>query len=191
MFGALSEQPPGPVKLRNALGWWWHTPEDLIDKIDIDFLVRDTRVFMHVIWRLLADARLPLDYTAHARALGAELDGLAGRLGGRFDMAPLTEAAATLLRRAEALAGCTDDAAVNAALMRVSRALVPIDYSHGDRFSHDPALPNPPWPTLEPLRALAATAPGSDAEKFAAVAATRARNRVLFALHEANAALAG
>jgi hypothetical protein len=191
MFGALSEQPPGPVKLRNALGWWWHTPEDLIDKIDIDFLVRDTRVFMHVIWRLLADARLPLDYTAHARALGAELAGLAGRLGGRFDMAPLTKAAATLLRRAEALTGRTDDAAVNAALMRVSRALVPIDYSHGDRFSHDPALPNPPWPTLEPLRALAATAPGSDAEKFAAVAATRARNRVLFALHEANAALAG
>ena len=34
MFGALSEQPPAPVKMRNALGWWWHTPHDLLDKID-------------------------------------------------------------------------------------------------------------------------------------------------------------
>jgi hypothetical protein len=190
MFGVLSEQPPGPVKLRNALGWWWHTPEDLLDKVDIDFLVRDTRVFMHAIWRLLADARLPLDYTAHAAALSAELEDLAGKLGDRFDMTPLLEAAATLGRAAEALAGRPDDAAANAALMRVSRALVPIDYSHGDRFSHDPALPNPPWPSLQPVRALAATAPGSDAGKFAMVAAMRARNRVLFALREANAALA-
>ena len=194
MFGALSEQPPGPVKLRNALGWWWHTPEDLIDKVDPDFLVRDTKVFMHVVWRLLADRVLPLDYAAHARALGEELAAIGATLAGRFPMAPLTEAAEALRANAEALAGraATADAArVNAALMRASRALVPIDYSHGDRFTHDPALPTPAWPTLQPLRDLAATAPGSDAEKFATVAAMRARNRVLHALREANAALAG
>ena len=42
---------------------------------------------------------------------------------------------------------------------------------------------------LQPIRELAATPTGSDEEKFAAVDANRARNRVAFALREALAAL--
>ncbi len=73
--------------------------------------------------------------------------------------------------------------------MRASRALVPVDYAQGDRFSHPRALPLPDWAVLEPLRALAQTEAGSDAEKLAAVAARRARNRMGFALREAQEAL--
>jgi hypothetical protein len=51
------------------------------------------------------------------------------------------------------------------------------------------ALPMPAWATLQPIRDLAATEPGSEAEKFAMVDALRARNRVAFALREAGAAL--
>ncbi len=196
MFGGLSEQPPnsvtaGPVKMRNALGWWWHTPEDLIDKIDIDFLVRDTRVFVHVVARLLNDLVLPLDYAAHARALLAELEQIADDLGGRFSCADLIAAAEQLRVNAEALAvrGHADLERANHALMAASRALMPIDYSRGDRFDHDPALPLPPWPVLQKLRDLALTAPGSDAAHFTAVSAARSRNRIAHALRYANAAL--
>ena len=69
--------------------------------------------------------------------------------------------------------------------MRVSRALVPIDYTSGDRFAHDPALALPAWPTLRPLRELATAKPGSDAARFLTVGAIRARNRVEHALREA------
>ena len=31
---------------------WWHTPHDLIDKIDEENLVRDTRIVLGVLWRL-------------------------------------------------------------------------------------------------------------------------------------------
>jgi hypothetical protein len=196
MFGALSEQAPGPVKMRNALGWWWHTPEDLIDKVDIDFLVRDTKVFVHTVGRLLADAVLPIDYAAQARALGAELAAIDASLGERFDIDALVVAAGHLGAQAEAMAdrSAGADAATaarfNAAIMAAGRALVPTDYSLGDRFTHDPALPLPPWPVLQPIRDLAATPPGSDAAQFATVAAMRARNRMGYALREANAALA-
>ncbi len=197
MFGGLSEQPPnsvtaGPAKMRNALGWWWHTPEDLIDKIDIDFLVRDTKVFVHVLARLLNDAVLPLDYAAHARALLAELNQIAADLGDRFDCSGLIAAAGQLHANAEALAaqGQADPKRTNLALMAVSRALVPVDYSRGDRFDHDPALPLPAWPVLQKLRDLAATAPGSDAAHFTAVNAARSRNRMSHALRQANGALA-
>ncbi len=191
MLGSISEQPHKHAQARNSLGWWWHTPEDLIDKVDEANLVRDTRVLLGVVWRLLSDRILPLDHGATAGALLAELE----PLGARFDVAPLV-ADATALRDAAAAvaarAATAEDAAVtavNAALMRASRALVPVDYSLGDRFTHAPALPLPAWAVLQPIRDLAATAPDTDEERYAAVDAARARNRLAFALREALAAM--
>ena len=106
MFGALSEQPPAPVKMRNALGWWWHTPHDLLDKIDEKNLVRDTRVYVHTLWRLLTDPVLPLDFAAHARVLLEELGALRSSLGDRFRHDLIT--AAETLRDKAAGGGHTD-----------------------------------------------------------------------------------
>ena len=101
MYMCMGEQPAagqasamaaimgGGGKLSAGLGWWWHTPHDTLDKIDPDNLVRDTRVYVHTLWRLLTDDVLPLDYRETAADLGAELETLAGRLDGRFDVAPL------------------------------------------------------------------------------------------------------
>ena len=75
--------------------------------------------------------------------------------------------------------------AVNQALVAVTRALVPIDYTDGDRFTPGPALPQGTSPALEPLRVLAAAPAGSDDALFAAVAARRAANRVAVAIGEA------
>jgi len=182
MFGMLSTQPEGAGALRNPLGWWWHTPHDTLERIDPDWLLRDTRVVAHTLWRLLADDPAPLDPAAQAAALLAELEGLASRLGVRLDIGPLVAAARRL-----AAAGPLNDRR----LMRISRALVPLDHTTGDRFAHDPALPQPPWPVLRPLRDLAAAEAGSDAAHRLLVAARRARNRVGAALEEACAALAG
>jgi hypothetical protein len=185
MFGALSEQPPAPVKMRNALGWWWHTPHDLLDKIDEANLVRDTRVFVHTLWRLLTDPVLPLDFAAHAGVLLEELGRLRTSLGSRLSVDTLIVAAERLRDRASA-GGHSD-----AALMRASRALAPVYYTSGDRFAHDPALPLPAWPVLDPLRRLAKVAPGTDSAHFLAVSATRGRNRLAHALREAADVLVG
>jgi hypothetical protein len=186
LFGSLSHQPPSPVKMRNPLGWWWHTPHDLLDKIDPANLARDTRVFVRALWRLVTDPVLPLDYAAHARSLLREITALEDKLAGRLTLAPLMQAAQAVCDKAAAVHG--EPASVNRALMAASRALVPVDYTSGDRFSHDPALPQAPWPVLDPIRALAA-ASGPDAIGFATVAAVRARNRMLHALQQASLAL--
>jgi hypothetical protein len=194
MYGSVSHQPAGHVKMRNPLGWWWHTPHDLIDKVDRDFLVRDTRVVLHTVWRLLTDRVLPIDPAAELASLRHEVTAIAGRkatpmlaaLLGAIDKA--TEAA-TRLRAARP----TDEAAceaINTALLRMSRALVPLDYTEGDRFRHDPALPQTPWPVLQPLRDLASADVDSDQAKFYAVGATRACNRLHYALEDASRAAA-
>ena len=101
-MAALSEQPPSPVKMRNALGWWWHTPHDTLDKIDEANLVRDTKVYVHTLQRLLTDPVLPLDFAAHARALLAELASLRATLIERFDLGSLIAAAEGLRAAASA-----------------------------------------------------------------------------------------
>jgi len=182
--------------MRNALGWWWHTPHDLIDKIDEAFLARDTRIVFASLWRLATDPILPLDHAAHLAALHAELKEIAPKLKTTVAIDDLVATAARLAAQAQALGAERaghDDAAlerINAALMRVSRALVPLDYTEGDRFSHDPALPQPAWPPLQKLRELARAEPNSNAARFLAVAARRARNRLRYALDEAGAGLA-
>ncbi|MGH6859558.1 MAG: M28 family peptidase [Phyllobacterium sp.] len=195
IFGSLSHQPPGPVKMLTALGWWWHTPHDTIEHIDPQNLARDTKIVLQVLQHLLTARILPYDYTAYAEALVPQLAQLKRDLGDRLDIDGLDAAAKTLHANAARLLvrsrTATDAEAprINAALMRASRLLVPLNYTSGERFHHDCALPQPAWPSLDGLRALASQPAASAELPFYAVHARQTRNRFAYALREANAAL--
>jgi len=201
MYMGMSEQPAGSTinpagailggagRRSAGLGWWWHTPHDTIDKIDPAFLTRDTKVYVHTIWRLLTEGRVPLDYAETAGDLLGELVSFRPPLEGKFDIGSLVARAERLRDACAAMDG--DDARVNATLMAIGRALVPLDYTTGDRFDHDPALGLSAWPVLDPLRRLAEAEVGSDAARFAAVSAVRAGNRLGDALDRALAAALG
>ncbi|KMO36891.1 hypothetical protein VP06_08950 [Methylobacterium aquaticum] len=205
LFMAMGEQPAskGPSVMGPAIGgaatrngagfgWWWHTPDDTLDKIDPDLLVRDARIYVHAIGRLLTDPLLPLDVARQVTALEKALVGLESDLAGRLDLSALLSALrglAEVARRIQ-VAGSPETSCSNAALIDACRALVPLDYTRGDRFEPDPALKQDPYPVLDPIRALAATEPGTDASRFARVAARRALNRIAAALETARIALA-
>jgi hypothetical protein len=115
-------------------------------------------------------------------------------MNGAFDLSEVIDRAATLREKAAAVAALppTDDAAaarINQALMAVSRALVPMDYTTGDRFGHDPALPQDKYPVLDALRRLATAPVGSDEARFLTISSRRACNRLVHALDQANDAL--
>ncbi|HLE43575.1 MAG TPA: M28 family peptidase, partial [Methylomirabilota bacterium] len=204
-FMSLSGIPKQDTELSRAMErlfgtagfpWWWHTREDTVDKIDGDVLVLDTRVYAAAALRLLNAPILPLDYGRVARALAATVEELQAASRGRFDLGPAVEAARRLVERADGLGAALDRLAAgspaasaveaaNRALIRLSRILVPLGYTTGDRFRHDLALPVPPLAGLQPARELAALGPASDAFKFTAAALVRERNRVVHALDEA------
>jgi hypothetical protein len=171
--------------------WWWHTKDDTIDKIDADVLALDTRVYLAATLRALNAPLLPLDHRRAAAAVLAELDALQAAAGARFDLTPALERARSLVERLEAVAaalGRIPDASlepVNGDLLRLSRVLVPLAYTTGDRFAHDLALPIAPLAGLQRCRELAALDPESDAFKFARVGLVRERNRVVHALDSA------
>ncbi|MGO4566887.1 M28 family peptidase [Rhizobium sp. 2YAF20] len=195
MFGSLSHQPPSPVKMLTALGWWWHTPHDTIDHIDPENLTRDTRIVLRVLQRLLKSPVLPYDYAAYTVALGDQLMKLSEQLADRLDIGRLIAATRELeqllISVLDMQAASSVEAAdrVNAALMRASRWLVPLNYTSGERFHHDPALPNVPWPSLAGMWELAQLPAGSADVAFYTVHARQTRNRVAHALREANTAL--
>lgn len=205
IFGNMSEQPAsgaanasaavfgGGSRLGHGTGWWWHTPDDTLDKIDEVILVRDTRIYLQVVWRLLTDLTLPLDYAEHGRYLAEELKGLQAQVGRRFDLSNIIHRAETLAEKAERLNGHRSAAIeqgriqdINRCLVDLSRALVPIDYTAGERFEQDPALSQGPIPALRPLSGLTVHASESDDFKFLTVGMTRARNKVGWALQQAN-----
>ncbi|MGH7265071.1 MAG: M28 family peptidase, partial [Candidatus Rokuibacteriota bacterium] len=153
-FMSLSGIPRQDTELSRAmerlvgtagLPWWWHTREDTVDKIDPEVLLLDTKVYVAAALRLVSAPVLPLAPARLARALLATLEDLQAAAGGRFDLGPAVDAARRLASRAEAFQATLDRLAggrpapdrldlANRALMRLSRTLVPLAYTTGDRF---------------------------------------------------------
>ena len=172
-----------------------------MDKIDGDVLALDTKVYLTAALRCLNAPLLPLDPGRAAQSLLAELESLQAAAGARFDVAPALAAARALVERLERVAAALDrvdprvvpGAAlddINRGVMRLSRILVPLAYTSGDRFTHDLALPLQPLAGLQGARQLAALDPESDAFKFARAALVRERNRAVHALDSALAVAA-
>lgn len=175
ILGSVSRQADG------ALGWWWHTPEDTIDKIDPARLARDARIFLHVVDRLLTEPVLPLDYAASAADIRAALEPLP------FDLeAPISEARRLESACAQLGAAAGDGAArVNACLQQLGRLLIPVTYTAAGRHAHDPALDVPFLPKLQGARRLATLDPESDAARLLTVDLVRARSELTSALRRA------
>jgi hypothetical protein len=201
LFMSLSEQPP--VETTNTaarlvgagLGWWWHTPDDTIERVDPALLLRDARVYARVTYRLLTEPLLPLDVVAAADDLVAALEGWAGRAGDRFDLGPahraardVAEAARVFISSREAVSA-RETTGFNRAMHAAIRALVPLRYVAGDRFGYDSGAPQPPVPLLAPIDDLIRTEPGSMEAHLLETLLVRARNRLVHGLHEALRAL--
>ena len=137
---------------------------------------------------------LPLDYGRFSRAIVTTVEEL-GAVG-RWDAGPALDAARHLAERAARFTRALEDAAsgrgdaaraeaANRALVAVSRILIPLFYTTGDRFHHDLAVPVPPLAGLQRARDLSSLDPSSDGFRFASAALLRERNRVVHALEAA------
>ena len=206
LFMSPSEQPAdqsesarayaqlvGGATRSGGLGWWWHTPEDTLDKLDPAHLVRDAKIYVLTAQRALEDPVLPLDYRAAVAEAGTILTQYAKEAKRRFDLAPifglleeLGAAVESLERRirAKTLTPAATELA-NLCLMTLGRQLIPISYCRSGAFEHDTTLPVPPFPGLEPMRRLGRIPPTSDEARQIIVGLVRQRNKMCY--HLANA----
>jgi hypothetical protein len=133
----------------------WHTEADEMDVADPDLLLRDIKIYAAAVLRATNLAVHPLDLTATIKQISDLVEDHGRRLGDLVDIAPVlalaaqTDAAlASLISDSAAIETPADARAVNYALRRVARELVPLLYARESRFRQDPALEIPLLPDL-------------------------------------------
>jgi hypothetical protein len=202
VLAALFRQISGGHGKSGGLGSWWHTPEDTVDKIDPEFLRRDTVIYALLTYRLCASAVLPLDYRAVVEEFQGLVADLKAKAGSHFDLSPVAERLAALESAVRSLQGCIAERApgkrdeafartVNRCLMELGRALIPVNYARSGLFDQDLAVPTQPLPGLQPVAALTSLERGSDAWHFLSTRLVRERNRAVHGVLAATRAVEG
>jgi len=174
-------------------GWWWHTPEDTRDKVDLDVLVEETKLAVALAARTCFSPALPHDHRAAVTDLREQVADAAD--GTAFDPGPVE---AELDALADALAAATErfDAvsdpasplgrAVEDLQVRLGNELIPALYTTRRDYDQEPALPH------EPLPGLRAATDHDDADGrtrlFAATDRRRERNRLVHRVRRARRA---
>lgn len=168
VFGTLSEQDAEKTKggisfktggkRAGGLGWWWHTPDDTVDKVDETNLVRDTKIYLEVVHRLLTDPVLPFDYAPAVDEVITALNEIEAASGGHVGFGDVIADARALAERmpawnaflAEATASPELAPIADSGQIRLARHLVPIAFHENEPFDHDPMEPLVALPALRP-----------------------------------------
>ncbi len=171
--------------------WWWHTPDDTIDKVDPEVLKVDADLYSDGLAALLAEPVLPVDLLAEVDAFGAAIERRQAEAGERFDLGEARRRQVHLRGLVEgiqrALAG-GGGRQVDIALVDILRPLHRVLYSPSSPFHPDPGLDSSPLPGFTALGILAEEDPASDRYRFAEVSLIREHNRLLEALDRSAAA---
>lgn len=172
-FMLLSEMP---IELRKEKDYYpvggcgmniaWHTENDLLEIADKDILMRDLRVYVATLQRVINNALHPFNFQALATEFRETLDTYSSAAGDAVDFAPAYNALGELDAALAALYGKTGsllDASVNdpavrafnGAILEMARELIPINYTRNGLFRTEPAVKIPPLPDIEPAMKLA------------------------------------
>jgi hypothetical protein len=193
-----------PDEERERLGYYgvggcganieWHTEEDLIHIADREILMKDMRIYLAAAMGAANATIAPFDFCHTLRGFERTLDSYTEAAGTAADFTPAREAMrelqATLgefAKHTRALAAQpVASAAVrraNRAIRRLARLLVPVNYTRGPEFFHDPAESIPPLPDLQ----VALQVPSMPPEQrgFARTHLVRGQNRLVAALRDA------
>jgi hypothetical protein len=150
--GSFTEEELKKTALAN-LGWWHHSIENTIDKLDFEFMADHLRLYAAYLWDLCTAVVLPFEYVSVADALIERLDelkagadgiGLAGAVDGARAFkaaAERLEAAAQTWRQRYAAGATGEETAadrLNSCMKRLSRVLVPLASTSKGSYGHDP-----------------------------------------------------
>ena len=177
---------------RKAVGgcggaYWWHSPEDTLDKADANILADDVAVYVAITARMCEPALIPYDFGPSANDFITTLTELQEVAGAHLDLSgAIAQAEAFSAATAKLLASDPSDVvARNKGMMRLSQIVNPALFTIDGPYEFDPALQLPVLPGLAPMKQLATLEPASDAYQFLLTKLRRQRNRINDALLQA------
>lgn len=170
----------------------WHVSTDTLDKAGEEELLRDVRVYVTSLARVLNADVLPFDHARNAAKLREAVEGYDEVAGERFDFSPTLEALEALEADLEtfqeaARAGDVDATTANETITGLSRILTRLYLVERGQFQQDPATGREPFPRYSVARKYQVEE--GEAARFVGVQLKREQNAVVRELERARALL--
>ena len=173
------------------LGWWHHTDENTMERLDKDLLALHLQVYAGYVWGLLTRPILPTRFTPTLQQMIAGLQPLLPQAGD-IDLTSVERLAGEALKAVQRLDAVADAwaertvptevaHALNAALKGLSRILVPLGGTAVGRYGHDPyglSAQTTVLPGLHDLSRLNRLPPTADERHLLRTELIRQRNRL-------------
>lgn len=186
-----------------TLGWWHHSVENRLDKLDWALMQEHIRVYAAYLWELATAPVLPFRFVPVAEQVIARLEEFTGP-GGSIGLegaqvrarqfadaaAKMDSAAAAEAERFKTGRGSEEAALLlNRTMKRLSRILVPLQSTASGTYGHDPYGYTPQTTMIPCLYDLSELAGLPDGERrwMLETKLVRARNRVADALEDSRA----
>jgi Zn-dependent M28 family amino/carboxypeptidase len=138
-------------------GWWWHTPADTRDKVDVGVMVEETKLYVAIASRICNSPVLPHDYRNTVDDVRSVLDEFADAADGaasfvvvRDRLDALDSSLATAYNVIDDRGGDDPELAAAAENLQVAlgNQLIPALYMEAPEYEHDPALARDRLPSL-------------------------------------------
>jgi N-acetylated-alpha-linked acidic dipeptidase len=168
----------------------WHTEYDDLRVADREILKTDTKIYLLAVFRLATEKVYPMDFRKTVDKFIETVKEYHEVGKGHFDLNPVIEDLKILSAKLETAYKKVSNNETfidpfNKLLLRLSRILIPINYTKSGRFAHDPALEVPPFPDLAPIKNIHSLKKDSNEYRFLLTQLQRGRNKVQSAIRDA------
>ena len=177
---------------RKAVGgsggaWWWHSPEDTLEKADAEILARDVEVYVTMTLRMCQPQVIPYNFTVSAQDFIDQLTTYQEGAGAHLDLNTALEAANAFKTAAQQLhsSPIVETDRLNDGLKWLTRIVNPVLFTVNGPYDMDPALQMGVLPGLSAIPQLASLDSESSDYRFLKTKLVRQRNRVEDALVQA------
>ena len=191
---------PDVVQEQNGatLGYWNHTCEDTLDKMDIQNLEKDNRVDAGVIWGLVNAEVLPYDFQKTCEDIGEKVAFIRRESKNIIELGGIEKSISRLAKNVSVLNEKRANAAnlpkeeirrLNATLLRLSRSLTNAFYTNAEKYDQDSygrTILSKPLPLLYPMIKLSGLSKDTLEYRLLYTKMLRNRNRVADAVMLAN-----
>lgn len=168
----------------------WHTENDDMRIVDEKIFLRDTRLYLAGIYKMVNEPQLPINIKKLLESMKNYLNEYQAAAGDSFDFGIVFNEIISLELLVDELYYKADkyknenekNHIICNTILRIVRKLIRINYTSRQEFKHDPAAMMPPIPDLAPVLMINNISNGD--QKFLITQLIRARNRVIYTLRE-------
>ena len=152
-------------------GWWWHTPEDTRDKVDLEVLTEEIRLYLAIVSRICGSPVLPHDFRETVTDARSILSSIEGDADGAVVFEAEREDLADLEQRLEEFYDHVNrldsterlDEGIEDLQVRLANTLNPALYMEGPDTQNEPSAG---WDRMPYLRTAANLTDGTGQEQL-------------------------